>query len=84
MSNKIDKKLENRRKTADSDHEHLNKWCNNFWKVAWVIVIIFISFGIYHDWHFKNMVSIAFSHGITAILTYLIQNFYYQQKNFFT
>lgn len=86
MSSKIDKKLENRRKEADGDYNHLSKWCNNFWKIAWkhpltiLIVFIFVCFGYYYDWNYKNMVSVSFSHGITSLLTGLIQYLFFQSR----
>jgi hypothetical protein len=87
MTSAIDKKLAVRRKKADSDFEHLSKWCNHFWNIAWkhpithITIFVFVCFGFYQEWNFKNMISVSFSHGITAIITSLTQYLFFERKN---
>ena len=91
MASKIDKEIAKKAKKLDSDYEHLSKKCDNFWKTFYKrpiyifpslgIVIFFICFGFYHDFNWKNMIYISYTHGITALITGLIQYFIFEKKN---
>ena len=91
MASKIDKEIAQRAKKIDGDYEHLSKKCDNFWRTLYkrpifvfpsiVIVFLFVCFGLYHDFNLKNMLYVSFTHGITALITSLIQYFIFQKKN---
>ena len=91
MASKIDKEIAKKAKKLDSDYEHLSKKCDIFWKTFYKrpiyifpslgIVILFICFGFYHDFNWKNMIYVSYTHGITALITSLIQYFIFEKKN---
>ena len=89
MASKIDKEIAQRAKKIDGDFEHLSKKCDNFWRiffkhpiVVFTILVIFLyCFGLYHDFNWKNMIYVSYTHGITALITGLIQYFIFEKKN---
>ena len=89
MASKIDKEIAKKAKKLDSDYEHLSKKCDNFWRIFFkhplvvfiILAILFCCFGFYQDWNPKNMIYVSYTHGITALITGLIQYFIFEKKN---
>jgi hypothetical protein len=89
MASIIDKEIAKRAKKIDGDFEHLSKKCDNFWRIFFkrpifvfpITVFLFVCFGFYQDWNWKNMIYVGYTHGITALITGLIQYFIFEKKN---
>ena len=70
MASIIDKEIAKRAKKIDGDFEHLSKKCDNFWRIFFkrpifvfpITVFLFVCFGFYQDWNWKNMIYVGYTH----------------------
>jgi hypothetical protein len=91
MPSKIDKELLDKRKKLDADHEDCIKSYKNYWKIffirprnyliAIILIICFICFGLYHDWQYKTMIWLAFTHGLSGFLVGIIEYIVIKKKS---